>query len=116
MDCRTDYNEGRGGLPIVLRQRNELVINAVDRLKERLHKNEITPNEYQDLVKELREEYKYSNTPQVLIKMAPNATYEAFIAAINEMYLNQIINWRITKADPRELQQYMVNSEDVTNY
>lgn len=116
MDCRTDYNEGRGGLPMVLSQSNELVINAVDRLKERLHKNEITPNEYQDLVKELREEYKYSNTPQVLIKMAPNATYEAFIAAINEMYLNQIINWRITKAGPRELQQYMVNSEDVTNY
>lgn len=116
MDCRTDYNEGRGGLPMVLSQRNELVINAVDRLKERLHKNDITPNEYQDLVKELREEYKYSNTPQVLIKMAPNATYEAFIAAINEMYLNQILNWRITKADPRELQQYMVNSEDVTNY
>lgn len=116
MDCRTDYNEGRGGLPMVLSQRNELVINAVDRLKERLHKNEITPNEYQDLVKELREKYKYSNTPQVLIKMAPNATYEAFIAAINEMYLNQILNWRITKADPRELQQYMVNSEDVTNY
>lgn len=116
MDCRTDYNEGRGGLPMVLRQSNELVINAVDRLKERLHKNEITPNEYQDLVKELRDEYKYSNTPQVLIKMAPNATYEAFIAAINEMYLNHIINWRITKADPRELQQYMVNSEDVTNY
>lgn len=116
MDCRTDYNEGRGGLPMVLRQSNELVINAVDRLKERLHKNEITPNEYHDLVKELRDEYKYSNTPQVLIKMAPNATYEAFIAAINEMYLNQIINWRITKAGPRELQQYMVNSEDVTNY
>lgn len=116
MDCRTDYNEGRGGLPMVLSQSNELVTNAVDRLKERLHKNDITPNEYQDLVKELREEYKYSNTPQVLIKMAPNATYEAFIAAINEMYLNQILNWRITKADPRELQQYMVNSEDVTNY
>lgn len=116
MDCRTDYNEGRGGLPMVLSQSNELVINAVDRLKERLHKNEITTDEYLNLLKGLREEYKYSNTPQVLIKMAPNATYETFIAAINEMYLNQILNWRITKADPRELQQYMVNSEDVTNY
>lgn len=101
---------------MVLRQRNELVINAVDRLKERLHKNDITTDEYLNLLKGLREEYKYSNTPQVLIKMAPNATYEAFIAAINEMYLNQIINWRITKADPRKLQRYMLNSEDVTNY
>jgi hypothetical protein len=62
-----------------------------------------------------RDEYKYS-TPQVLIKMAPDATYEAFIAVINEMYLNNILNWRITTVDPRELPEYMVNSEDVTTY
>lgn len=116
VDCRTDVNEGRGGLPMVLRQRNQEVMEAVDRLKERWHNNEISSDEYLNLLKGLRDEYKYSYTPHVLIKMAPDATYEAFIAVINEMYLNNILNWRITTVDPRELPEYMVNSEDVTTY
>ena len=116
VDCRTDVNGGRGGLPMVLRQRNQEVMEAVDRLKERWHNNEISSDEYLNLLKGLRDEYKYSATPHVLIKMAPDATYEAFIAVINEMYLNNILNWRITTVDPRELPEYMVNSEDVTAY
>lgn len=116
VDCRTDVNGGRGGLPMVLRQRNQEVMEAVDRLKERWHNNEISSDEYLNLLKGLRDEYKYSYTPHVLIKMAPDATYEAFIAVINEMYLNNILNWRITTVDPRELPEYMVNSEDVTTY
>lgn len=116
VDCRTDVNEGRGGLPMVLRQRNQEVMETVDRLKERWHNNEISSDEYLNLLKGLRDEYKYSYTPHVLIKMAPDATYEAFIAVINEMYINNILNWRITTVDPRELPEYMVNSEDVVTY
>ena len=78
--------------------------------KEELQQGRITKEAYDkklnDLRKELRDGYRCT---YVDLKFAPDATYEAFIAAMDEMYINEILYWRVSKITPEEMRIIQAN-------
>lgn len=94
----------------ILRERNEEVIDRVNQYKVDWRNNRISENEYWDRLKALNNEYANdSRAPYVVLKFAPGATYEAFIAAMDEMYINDILYWRIDELTPEEAQYINAN-------
>lgn len=100
-----DSNAHPTGLRRILHYRNEEVIDRVNQYKEEWRNNRISENEYWDRLKALKHEYEENDgIPHVVLKFAPGATYEAFIAAMDEMYINDILYWRIERLTPEETQ------------
>lgn len=94
----------------ILRERNEEVIDRVNQYKVDWRNNRISENEYWDRLKALNNEYANdTRAPYVVLKFAPGATYEAFIAAMDEMYINDILYWRIDELTPEEAQYINAN-------
>lgn len=101
IDCRLSDEEPVDGLPEILHQKNRDIREIVKQLREKLYRNEISTEEYRNSLDKLPMDFENdSRTLIVLIKMAPNATYEAFVAAINEMYINNVLYWRIITSIP----------------
>ena len=94
----------------ILRERNEEVIDRVNQYKEEWRNNRISEKEYWDKLRALNREYEEDyRAPYVVLKFAPGATYEAFIAAMDEMYINDILYWRIDELTPEEAQYIKAN-------
>lgn len=109
-----DFSENKNSNTInlrrILRERNEEVIGRVNQYKEDWRNNRISENEYWDRLKALNSEYEENyRAPYVVLKFAPGATYEAFIAAMDEMYINDILYWRIDELTPEEAQYIKAN-------
>lgn len=95
----------RTGLRRILYERNKEVTDRAKQNDEDVLNNRISENEYWDRMKALNREYVEDwHAPYVVLKFAPGATYEAFIAAMDEMYLVDILYWRIGKLTPEEAQ------------
>lgn len=104
-----DFSENKNSNTInlrrILRDRNEEVIDRVNQYKEDWRNNRISENGYWDKLRALNSEYvEDSRVPYVVLKFAPGATYEAFIAAMDEIYLNDILYWRIDELTPEDAQ------------
>lgn len=101
------FNEGLEGL---LFNQNHHIIDKIGMWKEELQQGRITKEVYDkklnDLRKELRDGYRCT---YVDLKFAPDATYEAFIAAMDEMYINEILYWRVSKITPEEMRIIQAN-------
>lgn len=101
VDCRLSDEEPVDGLPKILHQRNQYIREIVKQWRGKLYRNEISAEEYRNSLNKLPVDFENdSRTLIVLIKMAPSATYEAFVAAINEMYINNVLYWRIISSIP----------------
>lgn len=95
----------RTGLRRILYERNKEVTDRAKQNDEDVLNNRISENEYWDRMRALNREYVEDwHAPYVVLKFAPGATYEAFIAAMDEMYLVDILYWRIGKLTPEEAQ------------
>ena len=96
-------NMMRKGLRKVLYDHNTVVNNDVKNLGALLYRKRISEKEYLKEIKNMSMKYEEnSDAPYVVLKFAPGATYEAFIAAIDEMYINNILYWRIGKLTTEE--------------
>ena len=106
-DFTGKFNEGLEGL---LFNQNHHIIDKIGMWKEELQQGRITKEAYDkklnDLRKELRDGYRCT---YVDLKFAPDATYEAFIAAMDEMYINEILYWRVSKITPEEMRIIQAN-------
>lgn len=101
VDCRLSDEEPVDGLPEILHQKNQYIREIVKQWREKLYRNEISAEEYCNSLNKLPVDFENdSRTLIVLIKMAPSATYEAFVATINEMYINNVLYWRIISSIP----------------
>ncbi|MBD5239066.1 MAG: biopolymer transporter ExbD [Bacteroidales bacterium] len=88
------------GIRAILHERNKEVLAQVDELKKQWKAGELAKGkEANDSVFDARaREIRNDSTltrPVVIIKAAPNASYEAVISALDEMQLNQISRYQI---------------------
>ena len=105
-DFTGKFNEGLEGL---LFNRNHHIIDQVGMWKEDLQQGRMTKETYDKKLKDLRKELRDGLCTYVELKFAPDATYEAFIAAMDEMYLNEILYWRVGKMTPEEMRIIQAN-------
>jgi lipoprotein len=105
-DFTGKFNEGLEGL---LFNRNHHIIDQVGMWKEDLQQGRMTKETYDKKLKDLRKELRDGLCTYVELKFAPDATYEAFIAAMDEMYLNEILYWRVGKMTPEEMRVIKAN-------
>lgn len=105
-DFTGKFNEGLEGL---LFSRNHHIIDQIGMWKEELQQGRITKESFDKKLKDLRKELRQGLCAYVELKFAPDATYEAFIAAMDEMYLNEILYWRVGKMTPEEMRIIQAN-------
>ncbi len=113
---KADFSENNSntlrptGLRRILYERNREVTDMAKQYERDLRNNRISENEYLDRMKALNREYENDwCAPYVVLKFAPGATYEAFIAAMDEMYYIDILYWRIDELTPEEARYINAN-------
>ena len=88
------------GIRKILHDRNKQVLAKIDVLKERWRNKEFSPNRdindsiYQAKAREIRNDSTLTR-PVVIIKAAPEASWESLISALDEMQINQISRYQI---------------------
>ena len=95
-------NEGgvQRGIRKILHDRNKQVLAKIDVLKEQWRNREFSPNKdkndsiYNVKAKEIRNDSTLTR-PVVIIKAAPEASWETVIGALDEMQINQISRYQI---------------------
>lgn len=95
-------NDGKlqQGIRKILHDRNKQVLEKIDKEKARWRNKEFSPNKdindsiYQARAKEIRNDSTLTR-PVVIIKAAPEASWESLISALDEMQINQISRYQI---------------------
>ena len=96
-------NDGKiqQGIRKILHDRNKLVLEKIDKEKERWRNKEFAPNNsaandsiYQARAREIRNDSTLTR-PVVIIKATPEASWESLISALDEMQINQISRYQI---------------------
>ncbi len=95
-------NDGKlqQGIRKILHDRNKLVLEKIDKEKARWRAKEFSPNSpnhdsiYQARAREIRNDSTLTR-PVVIIKAAPEASWESLISALDEMQINQISRYQI---------------------
>ncbi|MBP8777737.1 MAG: biopolymer transporter ExbD [Bacteroidaceae bacterium] len=84
---RADYTNQETGIRRILMRKNAAVVNKVKELKQQKRNLQITQQQYDVQVKELR---NGKNTPTVIIKATDEATYKNLVDALDEMQICNI--------------------------
>ena len=95
-------NDGKlqQGIRKILHDRNKQVLEKIYKEKARWRNKEFSPNKdindsiYQARAKEIRNDSTLTR-PVVIIKAAPEASWESLISALDEMQINQISRYQI---------------------
>lgn len=95
-------NDGKlqQGIRKILHDRNKQVLEKIDKEKARWRAKEFSPNSaindsiYQARAREIRNDSTLTR-PVVIIKAAPEASWESLISALDEMQINQISRYQI---------------------
>ncbi|WP_301393480.1 hypothetical protein [uncultured Duncaniella sp.] len=89
------------GIRKILHDRNRLVLDKIEVEKARWRKKEFAPNNsaandsiYQARAREIRNDSTLTR-PVVIIKAAPEASWESLISTLDEMQINQISRYQI---------------------
>ncbi len=88
------------GIRKILHDRNKQVLEKIDKLKTQWRNKEFSANKdvndsiYQAKAKEIRNDSTLTR-PVVIIKAAPEASWESLIGALDEMQINQISRYQI---------------------
>ncbi|MCC8070756.1 MAG: biopolymer transporter ExbD [Bacteroidales bacterium] len=88
------------GIRKILHDRNKQVLEKIDKLKVQWRNKEFSANKdindsiYQAKAKEIRNDSTLTR-PVVIIKAAPEASWESLISALDEMQINQISRYQI---------------------
>ncbi len=89
-----NVNKEAQGIRKILQERNKEVMQEYIKLKDQWRNKEITKEQFDSIAK-VNAADTLKQRPVVIIKPGPNATYEAFINALDEMQINQIARYNI---------------------
>lgn len=98
---KTDLS--KDGIRKLLIDKNQIVYNKVNELKDQLRKREIVDTVYTQRVQELKKNFKVNRGRIVIIKPTDNAMYADVVSLLDEMAITNVASFALVDITPEEI-------------